>query len=358
MSDTRTPTEETAPAYSPAPDTPPAPTSWGRTLATALGLPALVAVILLAFSWPALTSDPHGIEIALVGPEETVTAVEEQLTADSEVYEVSTLEDRDAAVEAIETREVSGAIILGSEPELLTASANGTVNQVIAQLEAPLQEMIDAQSQAAAEATGQEAPEITLATTDVVPYAEDDASGALLSSAFFPLLFGGMIGGIAISLAVVGPMRRLVAVTVYAAVGSGVLVAILQGWYGAIQGDLWANLAAFALGIAAIAAPIVGAVNLLGRAGIAVGPVVMMLFANPIAGSQLPSQFLPGSWGEIGQWFPPGATATLVRELSYFPEAAMAGSWWVLIAWTVGGILLALLGHQLHRRSGRHAATA
>jgi len=46
----------------------------------------------------------------------------------------------------------------------------------------------------------------------------------------------------------------------------------------------------------------------------------------------------------------PGAAATLIRELSYFPAADMLFPWLVLTAWAVGGILLSLVGH--FRESG------
>ncbi|GAA1056932.1 hypothetical protein GCM10017608_10520 [Agromyces luteolus] len=343
----------------------PQKTPMWRTITLSTVLTALIAVVLLAFSWPALTAEPKGVALALTGPEAAVSAVQPLLEEQAgDTFDITTVDDRDAAVEGIEQRDYAGAIILGTEPELLTASANGTINQVIAGLADPLQEALDAQAtaQAAAMADAQgldasaiAAPEITLAVTDVVPLSEDDPNGSLLTSAFFPILFGGMIGGIVISTAIVGSLRRIVGVTVYSAVGGLVLTSILQNWFGAIQGDFLTNWGAFALAIGAIAAPIIGFVGLLGRAGIAVGPVVMMLFANPISGAALPAQFLPGIWGTVGQWFPPGAAATLVRELSYFPDANMLFSWLVLGAWFVGGLLLAFVGHL---REQRRAATA
>jgi hypothetical protein len=179
----------------------------------------------------------------------------------------------------------------------------------------------------------------------VVPLAESDPRGTGLTAALFPLVLGGMIGGIAISLVVIGAMRRVVAVLVYSAVGGVVLAAILQGWFGALQGDYWLNSAGIALALAAIAAPITGFVALIGRAGIAVGPIVMLLFANPISAAAIPKEFLPVPWGEVGQWFPPGAAATLMRELSYFPSADTTFPWLVLTGWAVGGILLSVFGH-------------
>jgi hypothetical protein len=59
----------------------------------------------------------------------------------------------------------------------------------------------------------------------------------------------------------------------------------------------------------------------------------------------MPPEFLPTPWGAVGQWFPPGAGATLLRDLSYFPAADLAFCWLVLAAWAVGGLLLAALGH-------------
>lgn len=328
-----------------------------HTLGISVAMTAIIAIIVLAFSWPALTAEPKDVTIAVAGPEQAVSAIEEQLAeAGDGTFAVTVVDDRDDAVEGIETREYFGAIVLGAEPELLTASANGTINQVVSQLATPLQSALTMQAQAAAEASGQAAPEVTLTVTDIAPFSDDDPNGALLTSAFFPMLFGGIIGGVLIGTVIIGSFRRILSVVVYSAAGGVVLTSILQGWFGSIQGEYWLNVGAFALAIAAIAAPMIGFVALIGRAGTAVGPVVMMLFANPISGSALPAQFLPGSWGEIGQWFPPGAAATLVRELSYFPSANTTFPWLVLVGWVVGGLLLAVIGH--FRTSGSAADDA
>lgn len=329
----------------------------GRVIAIAIGMTAIIAANLLAFSWPALTAEPHDVPVAVAGPEEAVSAIETQLAENGDgVFDVTAVSDREAAVAGIEARDFVGAIVLGPEPELLTASASGTVNQVVTQLEAPLTQALNAQAQTMAEASGQPAAEVQLAVTDVAPFSNDDPNGALLSSAFFPMLFGGIIGGVLLSNVITGSFRRILGLAVYSAAGGIVLASILQGWFGSIQGDYWINAGIFAMAIAAIAAPMIGFVALIGRAGMAVGPVVMMLFANPISGTQLPSQFLPGVWGQIGQWFPPGAAATLVRDQSYFPNADTLAPWLILTAWVVGGIVIALLGHFRTSNSNTEAA--
>ncbi|MWB98782.1 hypothetical protein [Agromyces seonyuensis] len=317
----------------------------GRVVGLAVGLAALVAIVVLAFSWPAVTAEPKDVPVALVGPEAAVSALQSGLEEQTgDLLDFTVLDDRDAAVDAIEQRDVVGAIVVGQEPELLTATASGSVGAVVKGLATPLQAALTAQSQAAAAAAGVEATAVTLTVTDVVPYADSDPNGLGFSAASFPILLGGMLGGILLSIAVVGSMRRVTGLVVYAAVGGIVLTSIMQSWLGVIQGDYWLNAAAFGLSLAAIGAPIIGAVALLGRAGIAVGPVVMMLFANPISGAGVPASYLPGGWGAVGQWFPPGASATLLRDLSYFPEADTTFPWLVLGAWALGGVLLAVIG--------------
>ncbi len=313
-----------------------------RVIGTAVALTAVVVLIVLAFSWPSVSAKARDVPIAITGPTAAVTAVQAQLTESSgDLFDVSVVEDRAEAVRAIKERNVVGAVVLGQQPELLTAPAAGTASQVISGLQVPLQVALTAQ----AEAAGQAAPAVEIPVTSVVPYSDNDPNGTLMSSAFFPLLIGGMLGGILISIVIIGSVRRVVAVSVYSIIGGLVLGGILQGWFGSIQGNFWINAAAIALALAAIAAPIIGFVALIGRIGLAVGPVVMMLFANPISGATLPAQYLPGAWGAIGQWFPPGASATLIRGLSYFPDANATFSWLVLAGWVVGGFLLTAVGH-------------
>lgn len=320
-----------------------------RVVAIALALAAVVAVVVLAFSWPSVTADAKDLPIAVSGPAEAVEMVEATVDEQSPgAIAFSRVDDRAAAVEAIESRDVYGAIVLGQKPEVLTSSASSlVVAQLLGGVASNLEAGVNAQAAAAAAAAGAPAapPHIDVAVTDVVPLAESDPRGTGLSAALFPLVLGGMLGGIAISLAVIGAMRRVLAVVLYSAVGGLVLTGILQGWFGALQGDYWLNSAAIALALAAIAAPITGFVALIGRAGIAVGPVVMLLIANPISAAAVPKEFYPVPWGDVGQWFPPGAAATLVRELSYFPAADSGFSWLVLAAWAVGGLLLSVVGH-------------
>ena len=330
-------------------------TPWRRLLIAGVGLAAVVSIIVIAFLWPTITSSVKSLPIGVVGPSEVTSQLEDALDEKSPgTFEFIDAGDRAEAVDLIESRAVYGAIVLGDSPEVLTASAG---SPVVSQLLGSLAPALQGQLNAAAAAQGIPlASPIVVTVTDVVPLASTDPRGAGLTSASFPLVLGGMLGGIAISIAVVGVWRRVTAVLVYAAVAGLGLAGIMQGWFGALQGDYLVNAAAIALALLSISGVIVGFVSLLGRPGIAVGPIVYLLIANPISAAAQPPEFLAQPWGAVGQWFPPGAAATLLRDLSYFPSASTAFPWLVLGVWAVGGLLVALAGH--FRNTGAAARAA
>ena len=311
-------------------------TKWGFTVLFGVLGSLIVGLFLLAFLWPVATAAPNGLKVAISGPAQTVTQLEGAITKQTggalSFIEVA---DRAAAVTSIKHRDVYGAIILAPQPEVLTATAaNSAVAQLLDTAAGQLQTALQSQ-----------APGVTVKTTDVVPLSSDDASGAGITAMSIPLVLGGMIGGVLISLLVVGAVRRMVALFVYGAAAGLITVLIGQTWFGFLQGGFLANWAALALAMLATAAAIVGLNALLGRGGIALGAVLTIWFALPVSGATVPTPFLPSPWGSIGQFFVPGAGSTLVRTLSYFPAASGAREWTVLGAWAVGGLLLTFLGH-------------
>lgn len=317
-------------------------TPWRRLLGLGAGLAAVLTLLALAFLWPAITSEPRDLPVAVAGPAAAVTPVAQALDARAPgAFDVVAAQDRAAAVTLIESRDVYGAVVLGAQPEILTASgASPLVAQQLAQLAPVLQEQ-----------TGAPVP-----VTDVVPLSAGDPRGAILGAITFPLVIGGMIGGVAISLLVVGVWRRVTAVAAYSALGGLAVAGVLQGWVGALQGSYLVNAGIVGLAILAIAGVIVGFVSVVGRAGIAIGPVLFLLLANPIASAAQPWQMLPAPWGAIGQWMPPGAAAALLRDESYFPEAGTAQLWVALVSWALLGLVLATVGHFKNTGAATSAA--
>lgn len=314
-----------------APSTRPA---WMKALLTPLGLAVAVVGLVLALIWPALTSSPHDIPISLAGPAAATEQAAEALTAATgDLFDITLVADRDAAVASIEQRDAYGAVVLGAQPEVLTTTAgSSSVAQILARLAPTVQAQL-----------AQAGQTVQVTVTDVVPLSADDPNGAGLAVLALPMLFAGMLGGMGIGFTVTGVARRLAALAVYGVAAGILLSAVLGDRLGIVQGGFWLDATVFGLAALSIAAFITGTISLLGRSGAAVGPVVFMLFANPISSFNAPTQFLPGVWGTVGQWFPPGAAGTLIRTVSYFPEASTAFPWAVLFAWTAVGVLLVVL---------------
>ena len=347
-------------------------TPWSHTLRTALLAAVAVCTVLLAFAWPSVTAKVQNLPVAAVGSTDQISQI--TTNAPAGALDLHAASSRGEAVDLIKKREVYGAIVLGSSPEILIASAGSPVaSQALAQMGAQMQSRIQAEvisklqaalAQAAqagqSRAQGQAAPngqagqaqqgagaaavpQVTV--TDVVPLSADDARGTGLAVAGLPLAMGGMIGGVLISLLVSGTWRRLGAILAYGVLAGLGLAGILQGWFHILQGSFWANAGAIGLGVIATAATIVGLNALIGKAGIAVGAVITLFIGNPLSSLTQPKEFLPAPWGDVGQWLVPGASGTLLRDVSYFPDTSTAFPWLVLTGWAVAGAVLIAVGH-------------
>ncbi len=320
---------------------------WARVAGLGVALSFVVALVVLAFSWPGVTAEPRDLPIAVTGPAEAVAGVEAALASQAEgAFLLEEVADRDAAVAAIEAREAYGALVLGTAPEVLTASAaSPIVAQQLAALAGGLEERLQ-QAIAAQVPAGAPVPDITVTVTDVVPLVDADPRGTGLIAAAFPLVLGGLIGGAGLTIALVGVVRRLVGLAVYAVVAGTLVTLVLQTWLGVLPGPFVLDAAVFAAALVAIGAPIIGSAAVFGRPGLAIGPVLFLLIANPISSASTPVEFLPAPWGAVGQWFPPGAGATLLRDSAYFPAANTLQPWLVLAGWTALGVVLALVGRS------------
>lgn len=320
------------------------PAGTARAVATVAGLVGALTLLVLAFLWPAATAQPRGVRVAVAGPSAAVTAIDHALaTHQPGAFDLVPVPDRAAAVTAIESRDVVGGLVLGTAPEVLAASAGGAqLSQAMTALAAQVEQGLQAQADAAAANAGRPATRVTVTVTDLVPPPPDDPRGTGFMVGMFPLVIGGILGGAGLWWAVRGPWRRAAATLGYAVVAGLALTAVLRSWFGTIEGSWWAQATAIALMLAAIAAPVAGLAGRLGWPGVPAGAVLMLLVGNPLSGVMIPEQFLPAPWGAVGQWLPPGAGASLLRDLSWFPAADATRPWLVLGAWALAGLALGL----------------
>lgn len=354
--------------------------SWIKVISTSLLASLVVALVILAFTWPTKTMETKNLPVSIAGPEVTVSQFEQSLKDKGiETFELKQASSREEAEQQIRQRETYGAIIFteGAAPEVLTAPAanaaatqmlNGVATQLNAQIQQKalaakteaLTQAVQAGGEQGAQAAAQleqmkvqaeQASAMAVKTTAVVSLSESDSSGTGLAIAAFPLVIGGILGGSFSVLRVNGTWRRFATATLYAVIGGALTALILSTWFGFIPGDfatLWAAFGAtylatafFIVGVGTLSSPLIG---------LAVGAVITMFIGNPISGASMPSVFLPGAWGAIGQMMVPGASSTLLRSIAYFPEAATSDQWLVLGSWIAFGLLTGVLGWALKER--------
>ncbi|MFW6034122.1 MAG: hypothetical protein ACOC9R_03215 [bacterium] len=317
-------------------EAPPTPTPWGKALGVAIGLAVLVGALVTAFAWPASETRPRDVPLAVVAPADAVAEVEQRLSsAMPGAFDVEPAPDADAARELITDREVYGAIVLdpAGPPQVLTASA---ASPAVARV---LEGMA---TQLAQQAGGAPGPQVQ----DVVPLPDDDPRGAGLTAAALPMTLGSLAVGLGMSFAVAGA-RRVIAGALVAAAATGLIAAlVVQVWLGSLDGSYWVNAGVIALAVAAISVALIGLYAALGRPGIGLGALVMLLLGNPLSGIPTAPEMLPSGWGAFGQLLPPGASGTLLRSTAYFDGAAAGGPLFVLTAWLAGGLLLAAVGRR------------
>lgn len=354
--------------------------SWMKVISTSLLASLIVALVILAFTWPTKTMEAKNLPVSITGPEVTVSQFEQSLKDRGiETFELKQATSREDAENQIKQRETYGAIVFteGAAPEVLTAPAanaaatqmlNGVATQLNAQIQ---QKAVEAKTQAltqAVEAGGEQgaqaaaqlqqmkvqaeqASAMTVKTTAVVPLSDSDSSGSGIAIAAFPLVMGGTIGGVMSLTLINGTWRRFATASLYAVIAGALTALILSTWFGFIPGDFASLWAAFAATYLATASFMIGFGSLLGpAAGLGLGAVITMFIGNPISGATMPSVFLPGAWGQIGQMLVPGASSTLLRSIAYFPEVATSDQWLVLGSWVAFGLLAGVIGWALKER--------
>jgi hypothetical protein len=310
-----------------------------RTPPVAVVLAAVVAVqalLMLWFAWPAQKAEPRDLPVVVAGPQQAAEALAAKLGAAHEgAFEVTMVADAAAADEALADRAAYGAFIVSaSGVEVHVASAAGpAVSTALSQLAASLGQ------------PGGPAVKVV----DVVSTSADDPRGAGFAGSFLPLILTSIGAGVVVALLARSRPVRVAAVVGYG-VSAGLVAAGLMHWSGVLAGSYLGGATAIALLTGAIAATVAGLYALLGRAGIAVGAVLVFLVGNPLSGLASAPELLPQPWGEIGQFLPVGAGATLIRSAAYFAWAGGPRGAIVLAASVVVGLFLVATAGARRRR--------
>src|SRR6266508_2007404 len=169
-----------------------------------------------------------------------------------------------------------------------------------------------------------------------------DPRGAGFAGGFLPLLLTSIVAGAALALAVASRAVRLIGLLAYGVL-AGLVAAAVQHGMGVLEGNYLAAAGVDGLLVLAIASAVAGLTAVLGRAGVALGALLLFVLGNPISAVASAPQLLPQPWGAIGQLLPPGAGATLLRDVAFFDGAGATVPLIVLASWAVVGLVLVAL---------------
>ncbi|UED88557.1 ABC transporter permease [Streptomyces profundus] len=310
-------------------------------VAVIAAVPLLIGLVLWAFAWPTARSAPHELPVGVAGAGAVTERVAEGLAARGDAFDVRRYADAADARRAIEEREIYGAFLVddGGAPEVLTATAgSGTVAQLLV------------------EAARQQAPDgVQVTVTDVVPAPEADPRGAAFGASLLPLVMAGLATGVLITVTGLRGGRALVGLLGASAL-AGITAALLaHSWLGVLVGDWWAVAGTLGLLVLAGGATVAGAAALLGRGGIGVGALLLLLLGNPWSGATSAPEMLPAPAGVLGQWLPTGAGSSLLRSVAFFDGNGGGFPLAVLLGWVLLGAAGVLVGGRLRAARSREA---
>ncbi|WP_405620578.1 ABC transporter permease [Streptomyces sp. NBC_01511] len=305
-----------------------------RMIGVMLLIPLIAAVALAAFAWPAARTAPRDLPVGVAGPASATAPLQRGFERQPDAFEVHRYDDEAAARAAIEDRDVYGVVVATPQgPHLLTASAAGPA---VAQL---LREAVTAQAPA-----GTEVP-----VTDVVATPPGDPRGGAFGASMLPLTLGGVATGALVSLLALRGVRALGALLGAAALAGLTATTLAHSWLDVLAGNWWAEAGVFGLAVLAIGATVTGLASLVGRAGIGLGALLMVLLGNPFSGVSSAPELLPEPFGAIGQLLPPGASGSLLRSVAYFDGNGAGTPALTLTVWAALGVTAVLVGA---RRTG------
>jgi hypothetical protein len=310
---------------------------WRQLVIVAVALPAIIALAVLAFAWPAARIAPRNLPVGIVG---TTPASAQFIAgldkAEPDGFDVHLYSDVDSARSAIRDRAVYGAfVVTDAKITVLEASA---ASSTVAQLLTTVGQQLASTSPSA----------VAVSSVDVVPSSAGDPRGAVLSSSLLPLTICSVIIASVIGL-VVGfrpAWRQAMALVVVSAVAGLGAYLIAESFLGALPHEHLATWAALALTLLAISSTSAGLIALIGAPGFGLGAALMVFVGNPFSGVTSAPQLLPGWVDHLGQWLPPGAGANLLRSTAYFHGNGAAGHLVVLALWTVFGLTAVVVGHH------------
>ncbi|MGK4065743.1 ABC transporter permease [Rothia sp. HC945] len=278
---------------------------------------------------------PHDMKVAVIGSGDRVEQAEKDLdkqTANS--FDVSRVDSVNQAKDDIKDHSLRAAYNPATG-DMYFAGANGS------QVKSAVTNLFSS--------TAQES-QTTLSTHDVAPAASEDNLANIAVYLALGAVLGGFMAGMILGLIPVSKwLRVILALVMPAIVAFG---EVLYGWgmFGIFDSSALAPWFMFyLLGLSCLAVT-AGGMLLIGPAMMPISMLLMPFLGMSASGINGPLDMINGFYGGVNPWLFSAQGIEAVRDAIYFPEAALTQPVWVMIAWTVGGVLLAALGTMRQKR--------
>jgi len=338
--------------------------TWRFILTLTIGLTAVLAIMMTAFSLPAVNSGINNVPIGIIATnDETFQKMAKPLR--NKGFKVSEYATAYQAKAQINKRDIYGAISLDASGNLTVyeaTAASAAVSQALTQIgnsvvtqqkaigSAQINQIIAKTNDVnTIKALNQKLAQLNAKTAKIVEvraFPKADSKGTGLAAGALPIALGGWIGAVAIANMVKGKRQKFAAVISFAVIGGLGLVAVIQYGIGTFDGNYFLTSLGAMLGIAATGFFVLGILEVLGNPGLGIAAVLLILLGNPLSGLASAPEMLPTGWGALGQLLPPGATGTLLRNIAFFNGHAIAYPLTVLLAYVVVGMLLFKIGKK------------
>ncbi|MDN6118821.1 MAG: ABC transporter permease [Lactococcus sp.] len=340
---------------------------WQFVLSVVVGLTAILAIMMAAFSLPAVHSGINQIPIGIVATTDA-TYQKVRVPLEEKGFKVTRFDTAKQAEKTIEERKNYGAFVIDSTGDLTIYKATAA-STAVAQLLTDVGNGLVSKQKAAAQA---HLTELMAKTTDVIQlkvlmnkaaalsekkasvidikaFPKDDSKRTGLAAGALPIALGGWIGAVAIGKLIKGKKQKFIGVISFAVIGGLGLIGVLQYWIGTFDGNYLLTSLGAMIGIGATGFFVLGILEVLGTAGLGIAAILLILLGNPLSGLLSAPELLPAGWGAFGQLLPPGATGTLLRNITFFDGHAIAQPLLVLGVYICLGMFLFKLGKKSTR---------
>ncbi|MFD4208803.1 ABC transporter permease [Micromonospora tulbaghiae] len=300
-------------------------------------MPFLMVTMMFA-TYVATMHSPHPrqMPVAVVGSGAQAQGVVDALNATpGEPVEARLVTSREAAVELLRDREISGALQLpaagSDQATIFTASAAGASGAATAQqLLAP----VAVQQQ------------WTAATEEVAALPDEDRAGIAVLFAAMGMMLAGYVP---LSLLLMATphllrLRRFVPLVAgWSALTSTIVWLILGPVVGAVDGHYLTFLGVGMLATAAVGLAQLLFTKLMGPLAVLLGMLLFVVFGMPASNLALPVHTMPGFFQFLHGVLPLPAAGEALRSALYFDGRGMGVHLLALAAWIVAAVLLCLL---------------